>query len=118
MGASPDDLVTDPSEQQPHRLMKIKCPAHAEKLSLFDLCTKKGYKSPFYLQHTDDKYELKKRNSYYYQNNQIQGQLHITRRNWCDFVVWIPSMTIDNLFVERIYYDDYLWSNTIHPQLH
>ena len=33
----------------------------------------------FCLQHIDDKYELKKWNSYYYQ---IQGQLHITRRNW------------------------------------
>ena len=61
------------------------------------------------------KYELKKQNSYYYQ---IQGQLHITRRNWCDFVVWTPSVTIDDLFVERIYYDDSLWSNTIYPQLH
>ena len=112
MGASPDGLVTDPSEQQPHRLVEIKCPARAETLPLFDLCTKKEYKSMFCLQHADDKYELKKRNSYYYQ---IQGQLNITRRNWCDFVVWIPSMTIDNFFVERIYYDNSLWSNTIYP---
>ena len=115
MGASPDGLVTDPSERQPHGLVEIKCPARAEKLSLFDLCTKKEYKSTFCLQHIDDKYELKKRNSYYYQ---IQGQLHITRRNWCDFVVWTPSLTIDDLFVERIYYDDSLWSNTIYPRLH
>ena len=90
-------------------------PARADKLSLLDLCTKKEHKSTFYLQHTDDKYELKKQNSYYYQ---IQGQLHITHRNWCDFIVWKPSMTIDNLFVERIYYDDSLWSITIYPRLH
>ena len=35
MGASPDGLVTDPSERQPFGLVEIKCPARAEKLSLF-----------------------------------------------------------------------------------
>ena len=94
MGTSPDGLVIDPSKQQPHGLVEIKCPTCAEKLSLFDLCMKKF---TFCLQHTDDKYELKNRNNYYYQ---IQVQLHITRRNWCDCIVWTPSMTIDNLFVE------------------
>ena len=34
MGASPDGLVTDPSERQPFGLVEIKCPAQAEKLSL------------------------------------------------------------------------------------
>ena len=33
MGASPDGLEIDPSEQQPHGLVEIKCPARAEKLS-------------------------------------------------------------------------------------
>ena len=33
MGASPDGLVIDPTEQQPHGLVEIKCPARAEKLS-------------------------------------------------------------------------------------
>ena len=60
MGASPDGLVTDPSKQQPHGLVEIKCPARADKLSLFDLCTKKEYKPTFCLQHADDKYELQK----------------------------------------------------------
>ena len=73
MDASPDGLVIDPGEQQPHGLVEIKCPARAEKLSLFDLCTKKEYKSTFCLQYTNEKYELKKQKNYYYQ---IQGQLH------------------------------------------
>ena len=60
MGASPDGLVVDPSEQQPHGLVEIKCPARAEKLSLFDLCTKKEYKSTFCLRYINDSYELKK----------------------------------------------------------
>ena len=37
MGASPNGLVMDPSEQQPLELVEIKCPAHVEKSSLFDL---------------------------------------------------------------------------------
>ena len=115
MGASPDGLVVDPSEQQPHGLVEIKCPARAEKLSLFDLCTKKEYKSTFCLRYINDSYELKKRNNYYYQ---IQGQLHVTGRSWCDFVLWTPSATVNNLFVERIYCDDALWSNTIYPRLY
>lgn len=115
MGASPDGLVIDPSEQQPHGLVEIKCPARAEKTPLLDLCTNKKYKSTFCLRYINDTYELKKRHTYYYQ---IQGQLHITCRSWCDFVLWTPTATIDNLFVERIYYDDILWSNIIYPRLY
>ena len=47
MGASPNGLVTDPSERQPHGLVEIKCPAHAEKIPLLDLCTEKQYKLLF-----------------------------------------------------------------------
>ena len=115
MGESPDGLVIDPSEQHPQGLVEIKCPARAEKISLFDLCTKKEHKSTFCLRYTRETYELKRQHVYYYQ---IQGQLHITRRSWCDLVVWTPSLTVDSLFVERVHYDDTLWSNTIYPKLH
>ena len=77
MGASPDRLVTDPSERQPYGLVEIKCPAHAEKIPLLDLCTEKQYKLSFFLQYINDKYQLKKGHNYYYQ---IQGQLQITCR--------------------------------------
>lgn len=35
-----------------------------------------------------EKLILKKNHSYYFQ---IQGQLHITQRNLCYFVVWTPK---------------------------
>ena len=115
MGASPDGLVTDPSERQPFGLVEIKCPARAEKLSLFKLSTEKQYKSNFFLQYADGKYQLKKGHNYYYQ---IQGQLQITCRQWCDFVVWTPSATVDDLVVQRIYFDDDIWKTTIYPRLY
>ena len=68
MGASPDGLVTNPSERQPYGLVEIKCPACAEKIPLLD--------------------QLKKGHNYYYQ---IQGQLQITCRQWCNFVVWTSA---------------------------
>ena len=115
MGASPDGLVTDPSERQPHGLVEIKCPARAEKMPLLDLCTEKQYKSTFFLQLSNGKYQLKKGHNYYYQ---IQGQLQITCRQWCDFVVWMPVATVDDLVVQRIYSDKDVWNNTIYPRLY
>ena len=52
MGASLDGLMTDPNESQPYGLVEIKCPAHAEKITLLNLCTSKKYKSSFFLQYT------------------------------------------------------------------
>ena len=62
---------------------------------------KKENKSAFCLRYICKSYKLKKQHVFYYQ---IQGQLHITRRSWCDLVVWSPSSTVDSLFVECVYY--------------
>ena len=73
------------------------------------------HKSTFCLRYIRDTYELKRQHNYYYQ---VQGQLHITRRSWCDFVLWTPSSTVDNLCVERIHDDKTFWTNTIYPRLY
>ena len=111
MGASPDGCVTDPSEDQHNGLVEIKCPASAEETALIDLCKK----STFCLKCTTTGLELKRQHNYFYQ---VQGQLHITGRKWCDFVIWTPSSTSDSLFVQRIYYDDSFWKETMYPRLH
>lgn len=46
---------------------------------------------------------LKQNHPYYFQ---IQGQLAITRRRWCDFVVWTLKKPLS---VERIVCDPDLW---------
>ena len=60
MGASPDGLVTDPTEIHPDGLVEIKCPARADKITLLDLCTDKQHKSNFFLQYINGEYQLKK----------------------------------------------------------
>lgn len=47
--------------------------------------------------------ELKKTCDYYYQ---IQGQLHITRRTLCYFVIYSEKW----ISVEKIIYDEHFWS--------
>ena len=112
MAASPDGLVLDCSETgDPCGLLEIKCPARREKISIVDLCTKPEHKtSAFFLRYANGMYYLKTTYKYYYQN---QGQLYITGRPWCDFVIWTLSYTS----VERIWFDSTLWSKKMYPQL-
>ena len=42
---------------------------------------------------------LSRQHGYFYQ---IQTQMHITRLQWCDFVIWSP---IQEPFVQRVKYD-------------
>ncbi|KAL5239151.1 hypothetical protein ACI65C_006561 [Semiaphis heraclei] len=59
--------------------------------------------------YNDGKQILKKNNCYYYQ---VQGQLNITQRRLCYFVVWTPK----GLVVDKIYRDEEFWKNNVEPQ--
>ena len=106
MGASPDGLVMDPSERQ-HMVWLKSNVLLVQRKSHYSISALKNS--------TSHKYQLKKGHNYYYQ---IQGQLQITCRQWCDFVVWMPSATVDDLVVQRIYSDEGVWKNTIYPHLY
>ena len=120
IGASPDGLVYDPSSKNdPHGLLEIKCPASAESTSFEDLCSQPH----FFLKNIDGKFQLKRNHDYYYQ---IQGQLHVTCRTWCDFVAWMPlgvppcpstSPSYTPITIERIYVDEDFWKTKIYPKL-
>ena len=110
MGASPDGLVYDPSSPDPNGLLEIKCPAQADKITVEELCTTKP---DFFVQNIDGEYKLKQKHNYYYQ---VQGQMHITNRKWCDFVVWNPQGT-DKLLVDRIQYNKVFWEVSMYPKL-
>jgi len=46
---------------------------------------------------------------------QIQGGLYITKRKWCDYVVY--GYILDNMYIKRIYYDDKYCKEILIPNL-
>ena len=93
LGASPDGVVHDPSSSSPFGLFEIKCPyachnnnlwrQHIHHLSFTRFPRKKN------------KVKLKQSHPYY---SQVQGQMAIAGRPWCDFVVF----TTKGMSIERI----------------
>lgn len=114
LAASPDGLVTDPSAASPDGLLEIKCPFRAKDKSLVDICTDRKQKKDFFMNYDEQTggFTLKRNHSYYYQ---VQGQLHITGRSWCDFYVWTPQE--GDRVVERIERDNAFWTRLVLPKL-
>lgn len=53
---------------------------------------------------------LKQNHNYYYQ---IQGQLNIAKRSFCDFIIYSDN----DFHVERIYRDEVFWKNVMVDKL-
>ncbi|CAC5420379.1 unnamed protein product [Mytilus coruscus] len=112
IGCNPDGLVTDPVEVHKHGLLEIKCLKIFREVApkdLFGKLDKKEvkrsdlYSSCFGIPQSDNtSLELKTSHIYYFQ---IQFQMAITGRNWCDFVLWSP---VGPPNVERIRRDEQL----------
>ena len=54
--------------------------------------------------------KLKTNHHYYYQ---IQGQMAVCKRPWCDFVVW----TMKDISIQRIEYDYIFWETSMLPHI-
>lgn len=80
LGASPDGVVGDV-------ILEVKCPYSARSSSISDMC--KTGKS--YLQHHEQVYYLRTDHDYYHQ---IQGQMYLSGKEVCHFVVWSPTETV------------------------
>ena len=105
IGASPDGLVryTENGVEMKGTL-EIKCPASEKwKFQTPEECARD---SRFYCNIVDGKCVLKRSHKYYIQ---IQGQLGISGREWCDFVLW----TLNGFSIERIYFDKELWEQCL-----
>lgn len=89
LAASPDGIVGH------DRLVEVKCPYSARDLNPVDIPAKK---KSFCSTLKDGKLHLKPSHNYFYQ---VQGQMYITGRRICDFVVWTPK----GLSVEEIQFD-------------
>ncbi|XP_074042183.1 uncharacterized protein [Leptinotarsa decemlineata] len=101
-GASPEGLIGDDA------IVEVKCPKTMSKMhpkeaieqKIINFCT---LDENLHLQ-------LKQNHNYYYQ---VQGQLHITQRSLCYFVIWTPL----RILVEKIIKDDSFWTNKMKPKL-
>lgn len=99
LAASPDGLLGDDG------IIEIKCPSAAVDMTPDEaIKQKKGVFANFWKEdQTSGKNEINVNHDYYFQ---MQGQLHVTRRIYCNFIVWTPK----GMKIEKIERDDSFWS--------
>lgn len=92
LGASPDALLS--CSCCGDGILEIKCPHCAKDTGVLSATEKKH----FCIVNTDGTHTLNRDHQYHYQ---VQAQLFVTKRKFCDFMVWSTS----NFFVQRIFPD-------------
>ncbi|XP_062590250.1 uncharacterized protein LOC134251845 [Saccostrea cucullata] len=100
LGASPDGIIDD------MHIVEVKCPYLGRNVNIELKCLKYFR----YLEQKNGVIQLKKSSNYY---DQIQGQLLITGRQFCYFVVY----TFKSLFVEKIEFDQEYCKFCLVPKL-
>ena len=110
LGASPDAYVNDACSVDQFGLAEIKCPYKYRDLPPEDAASNSDFCSAVSVQAGRKVLQLKQNHQYY---SQIQGQLAITERMWCDFVIF----TNRGISVERIKFDSDFWQNKLLPKL-
>lgn len=106
LAVSPDGLVGEDS------LVEVKCLFSASNLQSTDLKEIVKEKKGNCLEIIDGSIRLKRNHNYYYQ---IQGQLNVTGRQFCYFVVYVNDNV--ELFIEKIEKDEDLWESFMLPKL-
>jgi putative phage-type endonuclease len=100
LGCSPDGIVT--LENGESGLLEIKCPA-SDKWRTHSPA-ECGLDSDFCCSLDENQnLKLKINHNYYFQ---VQGQMAICNKKWCDFVIWTLKPPLS---VERIYFDESFW---------
>lgn len=105
LACSPDGLVKIigvPGSSSDLGILEIKCPYAISQEGFHPEDAAKHSKGFFCKTGANETPELKRSHDYYCQ---IQGTMAITKRSWCDFVVW----TQYGMSVERIPFDDSFW---------
>lgn len=107
LGASPDAAVHDPTEADQFGVVEIKCPYSCRQVTPAEACL-----YPKFCCALDAKGipTLRREHIYY---AQIQGQMGVTKRKWCDFVIY----TEKGINIERIKFDCDFWEKDLVPKL-
>lgn len=80
LAASPDGLIGDDG------IIEIKCPPSIKSTTPQEAA--KINKIKYLIVNKNGEVELKRTFHYYFQ---VQGQLHVTQRQYCYFIVWTPN---------------------------
>lgn len=101
LAASPDGSILEENA-----LVEVKCPYKARGSGIEEAVNNKEI---LFATYKGGKLSLKREDKYYYQ---VQGQLHVTGKQFCYFIVWTPK----GLAYEVIERDDLLWEKML-PKL-
>ena len=101
LGASPDGKIVDTSEVCKFGILEVKC---SEEYKDFDPKSVAFISKTSCIELIDHKLRLKKSHSYY---DQIQMQLALTTKSWCDFVFF----TLKGMVIDRVHFDQEHWIN-------
>ena len=111
LGASPDGGVYDPScTGEPYGFLEIKCPYSHRNSTPEEACESSTFCCS--LETVGDTKEIRLRTSHKYYC-QVQGQMGVGSRPWCDFVVY----TKKSISVQRIRFDSKFWNDHLVPKL-
>ena len=102
LGASPDGGVYDPSCDQPYGFVEVKCPYSHRNHTPAEACAD----NKFFCTLESGQVKLRQNSNYFCQ---VQGQMAIGERLWCDFVVHTPK----GISIERITFDQKYWDNVV-----
>ena len=109
LGASPDGAVYDPvSLDKPFGFLEVKCPYSTRSSTPIEACGTSGFFCT--VDAASGQLKLTESHQYY---AQIQGQMAIGERPWCDFVVF----TLKGISIQRIPFDHDFWSDKLFPRL-
>lgn len=102
LGATPDGLIGKDG------IIEIKCPYNARLHTPEEAIILKKVKFATY---KDNVFSLKRNDNYFYQ---VQGQLHVTERKYCYFILWTPQ----GMLFEKIYKDNDFFIKNMKKKLH
>lgn len=103
LGATPDGLIGKDG------IVEVKCPSSAEHLTPEEGIKQK--KITFWtLNKSGEIGEINKKHNWYFQ---VQGQLNVCQKNYCQFAVWTPK----GIKIEKIERDEELWKNMMVEKL-
>ena len=118
LGASPDSTVYNPDDtQHPFGLLEVKCPYSQRQMTPEDACSSSG----FCCTASSGRLSLKRSHHYY---AQVQGQMAIAIRPWCDFVIYTTlGISVDRIYFDKAYWDTLLsklisfYNNCVAPEV-